>query len=390
MSNALSRPKKIFVPSFDFKPQLGGVAHYVHELMTTLHQNHNFEIHILARQAPLSEVYDSTSPFKITRIKTASMAAAALPQWTRAVWKLQQQIKPDVVFCPLWFPDASAVYLSQKMGLAKTPYFIAVHAMEVVEGNKTFKQVLRKVLTYSLKKNTFLNAEKIFPVSHFTKDLILQLTPTPKHKICVANNGINTQVYRPLSKPQAERFTGPTKNILTVTRLNAYKGVDMVLRSLPHLIKQGLQIKYRVIGVGSDLPRLQKITNELSLNNHVEFLGALSQQQIIEHYNSADLFVLLSRQELPDVEGFGLVFLEAAACGLPSLGGASGGIPDAIDDNKSGWLVDPTDQQKIESQLFAVLSQPEKLMAASTYCLQMVLKRGWDKTAKIIMGEMRV
>ncbi len=382
--------KKIFVPSFDFKPQLGGVAHYVHELMTVLYHEYQCDIHILARHAENTAAYDQTSPFYITRIKTANMAALALPQWAHAVWRLQKQIKPDFLFCPLWFPDASAVYLAQKWGAPQTPYFIAAHAMEVVESEKTIKHFLRKKLISHLKQQTLLNAEKIFPVSRYTKDLILQITQTPESKLCVANNGINTNIYKPLSTPTKDRFLKPTKNLLTVTRLNAYKGVDMVLRSLPSLLKQGLDIKYRVIGTGTDLARLRKITSDLSLNNQVEFLGALTQEQIIQHYNAADLFVLLSREELPDVEGFGLVFLEAAACGLPSLGGASGGIPDAIDDQKSGWLVNPTDLVQIEKQLFALLSNPQKLAVSSSYCLQMVMRRSWSQTAQIIAGEMRV
>lgn len=382
--------KKILVPSFDFKPQLGGVAHYVHELMTVMHHEYHCDIHILARHAEGAAAYDQASPFKITRIKTPSMAALALPQWTQALWRLQKQLRPDSIFCPLWFPDASAVYLAQKWGAPQTPYFIAAHAMEVVESEKTIKHFLRKKLISHLKQQTLLNAEKIFPVSRYTKDLILQITPTPESKLCVANNGINTNIYKPLSTPTKDRFLKPTKNLLTVTRLNAYKGVDMVLRSLPSLLKQGLDIKYRVVGTGSDLTRLKKITADLSLNNHVEFLGALSQEQIIHHYNAADLFVLLSREELPDVEGFGLVFLEAAACGLPSLGGASGGIPDAIDDQQSGWLVKPTEIAQIEKQLFTILSDPQKLAVVSAYCLQMVMRRSWSQTAQIIAGEMRV
>ncbi len=382
--------KKIFVPSFDFKPQMGGVAHYVHELMTVLHNEFHFDVHILARHAANASAYDQASPFKITRIQTPNMAALALPQWAHAVWRLQMDIKPDAIFCPLWFPDASAVYLTQKWGAPKKPYFIAAHAMEVVESEKTFKHFLRKKLISSLKQKTLLNAEKIFPVSRYTKELILQITQTPSSKLCVANNGINTRIYKPLPNPIKDRFFRSTKNLLTVTRLNAYKGVDMVLRSLPALVKQGLDIKYRIIGTGSDLPRLKKITAELSLQPYVEFLGALSQEQIIQHYNAADLFVLLSREELPDVEGFGLVFLEAAACGLPSLGGASGGIPDAIDEQKSGWLVNPTDLEQIKNQLFALLSDPQKLADSSSYCLQMVTQRSWSQTAQIIIGEMRV
>jgi phosphatidyl-myo-inositol dimannoside synthase len=389
--NALTTPrKKIFVPSFDFKPQLGGVAHYVHELMTVLHNEYHCDIHILARQAANASTYDKSSPFQITRIQTPNMAALALPQWALAVWRLQKQLKPNAIFCPLWFPDASAVFLAQKWGAPKTPYFIAAHAMEVVESEKTLKHHLRKKLIANLKQQTLLGAEKIFPVSRYTKDLILQITQTPANKLCVANNGINTQIYKPLAVPTKDRFFKRTKNLLTVTRLNAYKGVDMVLRALPALLKQGLEIKYRIVGTGSDLERLKKLAADLSLNNHVEFLGALSQDQIIEHYNAADLFVLLSREELPDVEGFGLVFLEAAACGLPSLGGASGGIPDAIDNEKSGWLVNPTDLAQIEQQLFLILSDPQKLAISSAYCLQMVKQRSWSQTAQIITGEMRV
>ncbi len=390
MMSQPSKRKKILVPSFDFKPQLGGVAHYVHELMTVLHNEYHLDIHILARQAPGAAAYDAVSPFKITRIKTPEMAALALPRWTKAVWKMQKNLKPDFIFCPLWFPDATSVYLAQRLGAPKSPYYIAAHAMEIVESEKTPKLYLRKKFLSGLKLKTFLHAEKIFPVSRFTKDLISQITNLTESKLCVATNGINTNVFQPSPTTAKDRFHRSTKNLLTVTRLHPYKGVDMVLRSLPALIKQGIDLKYRIVGTGSDLERLKKLVSELSLQSHVLFLGALSQREIIEHYNAADLFILLSRQELPDVEGFGLVFLEAAACGLPSLGGASGGIPDAIDNGQSGWLVDPTDLQKIERQLFKLLSTPQMLATASTYCLQMVTQRSWFKTAQIITGAMRV
>ena len=78
----------------------------------------------------------------------------------------------------------------------------------------------------------------------------------------------------------------------------------------------------------------------------------------MELYSLADLFVLLSREELPDVEGFGLVFLEAAACGLPSVGGRSGGIPEAVDEGRSGWLVDPSDTHEIAATIIDLLQTP--------------------------------
>jgi phosphatidylinositol alpha-1,6-mannosyltransferase len=105
-------------------------------------------------------------------------------------------------------------------------------------------------------------------------------------------------------------------------------------------------------------------------------------------YNLADLFVLLTREEPPDVEGFGLVFLEAAACGLPSLGGRSGGIPEAIEDGETGWLVDPYDARAISARVIDLLGSPERLRRASERCLRTAPERTWERAADRITEEM--
>ena len=112
------------------------------------------------------------------------------------------------------------------------------------------------------------------------------------------------------------------------------------------------------MGEGPDRQRLEDLTARLGLQTQVCFLGRLALSDIVELYNLADLFVMLSREEPPDVEGFGLVFLEAAACGLPSVGGRSGGIPDAIEEGKSGWLVDPCNTEEIAATIIDLLKSP--------------------------------
>ena len=104
----------------------------------------------------------------------------------------------------------------------------------------------------------------------------------------------------------------------------------------------------------------------------------------------ADLFVMLSREEPPDVEGFGLVFLEAAAFGLPSVGGRSGGIPDAIDEGKSGWLVDPCNIEAIATTIIDVLKSPEQLERASEVCLSTAPQKSWERAADRIWEELFV
>jgi phosphatidylinositol alpha-1,6-mannosyltransferase len=120
----------------------------------------------------------------------------------------------------------------------------------------------------------------------------------------------------------------------------------------------------------------------------VSFLGRRTVAEIVSLYNLADLFVLLTREEPPDVEGFGLVFLEAAACGLPSLGGRSGGIPEAIEDGRTGWLVDPHDPRTIAATIIDLLNSPERMRRASEHCLRTAPERTWERVAERILEEM--
>lgn len=375
--------KKILVPSFDFKPQLGGVAHYAQELLLTFQKTYHCDITVIARELPNSTTYDQTSPFRIVRIKTPDMALIALPQWIWAVQKMIKENPPDLIFCPLWFPDASATYIATFFLGQKIPYVIAAHAMELLEGHDTLKQTLRKNLLSSLKTATFKHSQKIFPVSNYTAQILQKQMNISTEKIVVASNGVNLQTFMQTSPP-VNRFLRPKKRLLTVTRLRPYKGVDMVLRSLAGLIRQGVDLHYNVVGVGADLPRLQQITADLNIQSHVSFLGSLSEKEIIQLYQDSDLFILLSRHEGTDVEGFGLVFLEAAACGLPSLGGRSGGIPDAIAEGKTGWLVTPESLPAIEKKIHELLTTPNLLSEASQNCLRHVQQHTWSVTAQKI------
>ena len=117
-------------------------------------------------------------------------------------------------------------------------------------------------------------------------------------------------------------------------------------------------------------------------------MGRLAFSEIVKLYSLADLFVLLSREELPDVEGFGLVFLEAAACGLPSVGGRSGGIPEAVDEGRSGWLVDPSNPHEIAATIIDLLKSPGKLERASKSCLSQAREASWEQAANTIFEEM--
>jgi len=378
--------KKILIPAFDFKPALGGVAHYTHELISALKDLGGVDIRVLARTQTNQESYDNSSPFPIYRITTPGTATLALKSWSHAIHTHIKTWQPDLILCPLWFPDAVATELAQLFLKTKTPYSVVVHAMEVLPAPMTLKLQIREKLLWPLRKKVFLKSRNVFCVSQYSKNLTLKTTGISPKKVHVVNNGVNLEIYKKSSPSNELRKSlgAEGKILLTVTRLRPYKGIDKVLESLPAVLQKFPDLKYVIVGEGSDRARLDELVKSLNLSENIVFLGPKDQQTIIDLYNLADLFIMLSREEHGDVEGFGLVFLEAMACGLASLGGQSGGIPDAIDDNRSGWLVSPTDVHLITKKIIEILSNDSLRAQARDYGLQMVKNRSWQKTAQKI------
>lgn len=140
------------------------------------------------------------------------------------------------------------------------------------------------------------------------------------------------------------------KVMLAVGRLaasEAYKGQDRVLRAMPLLLKKISNLFFAIAGDGDDRPRLEKLAQDLKVAHAVQFLGRVEHETILSCYHAADLFVMPSKGE-----GFGIVFIEAAACGLPVISGASDGSVDALQEGNFGELSKDEDlADKIEDAL---------------------------------------
>jgi phosphatidylinositol alpha-1,6-mannosyltransferase len=381
--------KTILIPAYDFKPLLGGVANYGHELAVQFSKR--ARVHVLSRKLPGMEEFDQRLPYKVSRIRTPQSALLSFPLFARTLRRLIRLQPPDAVFCPMWFPDGAACRWALKG--TPIPYFVAAHGTEVFEDFTTVRNSVRTVLVRRLKRKVFHDAEKVFPVSQYTRKAVLEEAGGNDNGVITVNNGVNSMIFKKTAgnsnvearyRPRGERI------LLTVTRLYPYKGVDRMLESLPAISQAVPDVKYLIVGEGPDRQRLEDLTGRLGLQTQVCFLGRLALSEIVELYNLADLFVMLSREEPPDVEGFGLVFLEAAACGLPSVGGRSGGIPDAIDEGKSGWLVDPCNTEEITATIIDLLKSRERLERASEFCLSTAPQKSWERAADRIWEELFV
>jgi glycosyltransferase involved in cell wall biosynthesis len=145
--------------------------------------------------------------------------------------------------------------------------------------------------------------------------------------------------------------------VLTVGRWRAderYKGMDTLITALPRLLMEWPDVQLVAVGVGDDQEWLEQIADGRGVRRHVHFLSGLSYAEIAACYQACEIFALPSRGE-----GFGLVYLEAMACGKPVIGGAHGGAPEVIDDGKTGYLVQHGDAGQLATSLEALLAHPE-------------------------------
>jgi phosphatidylinositol alpha-1,6-mannosyltransferase len=128
--------------------------------------------------------------------------------------------------------------------------------------------------------------------------------------------------------------------ILSVGRLQRRKGFDNVIRALPLLQRQGIDAHYTLIGIGEDREYLERLAREFGVADRVHLLGHVSYDDLPRWYAACDLFAMPNRDIDGDTEGFGLVFLEAAAAGRPALAGTAGGTGSAVVDGVTGLRVD--------------------------------------------------
>jgi phosphatidylinositol alpha-1,6-mannosyltransferase len=146
--------------------------------------------------------------------------------------------------------------------------------------------------------------------------------------------------------------------ILSVGRLMRRKGFDNVIRVLPRLLAQGLDVHYAVIGIGEERGYLEQLVLEHGLGDRVQLLGHVPYDDLPRWYCACSLFAMPNRDIGGDTEGFGLVFLEAASAGRPALAGTAGGTGSAVIDAVTGLRVDGESLDAIERGLVRLLSDP--------------------------------
>ncbi len=232
--------------------------------------------------------------------------------------------RPDHVFCG---HINLATMVSQVCRALKIPYTILTYGKEV---------------WYELpdrEKKALVAANRVWTISRYSRDLASQANQVPAAQFDMLPCVVDGRVFTPGLAPESliERYQLQDARVLTtVARLwpgDIYKGVDVTIRALPKILAAFPNVKYVVIGRGDDQPRLAQLAVDLGVAGQVVFAGFVPNEELIDHYRMADVYVM------PSKEGFGIVYLEAMACEVPVIAGDDDGSADPLQDGRVGWQV---------------------------------------------------
>ena len=253
--------------------------------------------------------------------------------------------RPDHVFCG---HIKLAAMVSQLCRLLDIPYTVLTYGKEVwYELSNRDKQALNL-------------AHTIWTISRYSRDLAHSANQIPKSKFEMLPCVVNGDIFTPSCAPAhlIERYhLQKAKVLTTVARLwsgDIYKGVDVTIRALPKILQAFPTVKYVVIGRGDDQPRLAKLAEDLGVAQQVIFAGFVPDDELIDHYRLADAYVM------PSKEGFGIVYLEAMACGIPVIAGDDDGSADPLQDGKVGWQVPYRDPEAVAIACVEALSSKDQ------------------------------
>ncbi len=332
----------LFPNIFNFKGGIQVYSRFLLETLQDLYPEASYEVFLK---------YDSKFPQNHSFLpQTNFHCLGKFPRWWQSFFLLLQTVilgtlqRPTLVIAT-HINYGIACYCLKK--LTGTPYWVVIHGLE---GWNIENPLLQRVLQ---------STDKTIAVSEYTRKRLLKEQPLSPQQVAILPNTFDPTQFRPQPKPAyLQRRYGLTPDqpvILTVTRLGTsatYKGYEQVLQALVKLRQQIPNLHYLLGGKGDDLPRIHSLVQRLDLTDCVTLTGFIPDEELCDHYNLCDVFALPSRGE-----GFGIVYLEALACGKPVLAGCGDGAVDPLGQGELGCLVNPNDVAEIAAKLQEILEK---------------------------------
>ncbi|MDQ3223994.1 MAG: glycosyltransferase family 4 protein [Gemmatimonadota bacterium] len=329
--------------TYDFPPIGGGIARMMGELAKRYPAG---ALTVSTGSHPRSWEVDRAFPNRIDRVPTPSgrlRTVQGLLAWTRRAGTLAHSLGPRFIWCgnlkPAGYP---ANWIHRRAG---TPYGVMLYGTELL---LLRQRIGRSALKRRTARALLGSASVLLTISRATEDLCRQVLSELGFDrrgmdVRVVPLGTDPEHFRPGVDPAVVRSRYRLEGgrwLLTVARLAAHKGIDTGLLVLAMLRDEYPDLRYAVVGSGIKQHELEALAGKLGVAGRVRFLTGVPDEDLPGLYNHAELYLGVSRPAELMIEGFGISLSEASACGLPVVGGLSGGIPDAVRDGETGLLVD--------------------------------------------------
>ncbi|UYP17489.1 glycosyltransferase family 4 protein [Rhodococcus sp. Z13] len=339
----------------DFPPRPGGIQSYLHSFAAQLPSD-ELVVYAPRWRGDSHTKFDARQPYEVVRHPTTLMLPT--PDVARRATELLTAHDCDTVWFGAAAPLALLAPLMRRAGAQRI--VASTHGHEVGWSMlPAARHALRRIGDHT---------DTITYVSRYTRGRFASAFG-PQAALEHLPSGVDTEVFRPDPGARAElrvRYRlGDRPTVLCLSRLVPRKGQDVLIRALP-LIRERIDGAVLVIvGGGPYDKRLRELARRTGVDEHVVFTGTVPAAELAAHHTLADVFAMPCRTRGAglDVEGLGIVYLEASATGVPVVAGRSGGAPETVRDGRTGYVVDGTSVTAVATAVAEVLADPDRAAA---------------------------
>jgi len=352
--------KRVLLLSLDYAPRTGGVARYVSELVQRLPPG---QVCVLTTPHKDSAAFDESVGYRIIRRRLLWQTSLLWPRWLPMLyhtWQVARHEGIDVILAGEVLPGGTVAWLVSR--LLRLKYIVFTHGLDVMGPQLARPGQLHRQRRRLVVGRVLRRAAAVIANSQFTKSAVEKFAvPAERIEVILPCTNLVAVADSITTDRIKRRYSlGQRPIILSVGRLVERKGHAHLLECLVDVRAAVPNVLLVIIGHGPQRATLEATVKQLQLEDSVLLAGAVPDDELLEWYQACTVFTLASRElrEQGDVEGFGIVFLEAAAFGKPAIGGGDGGVTEAVVNGKTGFVLDPEDRRAWREALIKILTNP--------------------------------
>jgi phosphatidylinositol alpha-1,6-mannosyltransferase len=336
----------------DYPPRAGGIQQYCHNLVRELPPE---EVVVYAPAWPGAEEFDAAEPYRIVRHPTSNMLPTS--SVARPVIELIREVRPDLVCFGAAFPlGLLARRLTRETGVPCAGF---THGVEVAVSELP---LVRRLMTRVAGDLRLLTAVSRWSAARVERGA------RGRCRVELLPSGVAARVYHPGvdgSAVRARHGLGEDPVCVCVSRLVPRKGQDRLIEAWPRVVAKVPAARLLIVGPGPYRRKLERMATSSPVAERIHFTGEVRWEELPEHYAAGDVFAMPCRTRWlgMDLEALGVVFLEAAAAGLPVVAGRSGGAPETVVEGVTGTVVDGRRAAPVGEAVADLLADPQRARA---------------------------